>query len=750
MRNIIKFLILVVLCITPNVVQGQIQTIQYWFDTNFAERKTESVTPNQTIRISNLDVNGLSAGIHHAHIRAKDNNSWSIVHSQMFYKLEASDSGVEMSSYEYWVDDDFSKKQTGSLSGQVANIGELNVKSYAEGIHMLNIRTKDKLGRYSTVHSQMFLKLPENSSTGMKSYEYWVDDDFSNKKSGTVSGQVAQINDLNVDSYAEGIHMLHIRAKDEIGRYSVLHSQMFLKLAGDATNNEISLVEYWFDNDFDNRKSTTVSGKSAIINDGLDTKSLAEGFHTMFVRAKDKQNRWSIVHTQAFFVNNVIAEGTNKIDAYRYWYDNDYIDHKLVEIKEPVNPYELKEKWVLPVEFKQDENHAFHIQFRDLLGRWSAITTDSFKIVPLFSETEFAALKKFYEATAGDQWTNTLANDSIWDLSSISGVNEWKGLVIKDGKVIAINLPENNLTQSLPSEFVVDLPSLKTIDVSGNKIESLNDPLPKTIALNIKSQFFDQGMIEITQGENMIIPILAISRYTHSTGSFETNNRFDLNINGAYKTRITSADGNLTISKSYLSSLKKGDVLTLVQYNGDAVGTTYQYTVDEPVVHVESVSLDGDKSVYDNETIQLIATITPSNATNQNLNWSSSDPDVAEVSSTGLVSAKKQGFATITVVSEDGGKLATSSITVLASSGISENHGISGNIYPNPVKDFLIITGFMGKSARIFSASGQKVWEKEELEKEEQIDAQYWASGFYIVHIIDEGGSVSKYKLVKE
>ena len=66
------------------------------------------------------------------------------------------------------------------------------------------------------------------------------------------------------------------------------------------------------------------------------------------------------------------------------------------------------------------------------------------------------------------------------------------------------------------------------------------------------------------------------------------------------------------------------------------------------------------------KTQQLVATIAPSNATNKNVKWISSDTKIATVSSTGLVIAVKAGSAIITVISSDGAKKATSKITVKA------------------------------------------------------------------------------------
>ena len=65
-------------------------------------------------------------------------------------------------------------------------------------------------------------------------------------------------------------------------------------------------------------------------------------------------------------------------------------------------------------------------------------------------------------------------------------------------------------------------------------------------------------------------------------------------------------------------------------------------------------------------TQQLTATVSPSNATDKTVSWSTSNSSVATVSSTGLVTAVGAGSATITVTTTDGHKTATCAVTVTA------------------------------------------------------------------------------------
>lgn len=71
--------------------------------------------------------------------------------------------------------------------------------------------------------------------------------------------------------------------------------------------------------------------------------------------------------------------------------------------------------------------------------------------------------------------------------------------------------------------------------------------------------------------------------------------------------------------------------------------------------NIESIDV-GDSKI-------LTATITPDNATDQNITWNSSDDSIATVSSIGKITAKKSGIAEITATSSNG-KVSTIRISV--------------------------------------------------------------------------------------
>ncbi|MFR2848453.1 MAG: Ig-like domain-containing protein, partial [Hungatella hathewayi] len=75
-----------------------------------------------------------------------------------------------------------------------------------------------------------------------------------------------------------------------------------------------------------------------------------------------------------------------------------------------------------------------------------------------------------------------------------------------------------------------------------------------------------------------------------------------------------------------------------------------------------TLSVDGSQSLP--ETWQLTATVSPSDATDKSVTWSSDAPDVANVDDTGLVTAHSAGTATITVTTADGSQTDTCTVRV--------------------------------------------------------------------------------------
>jgi uncharacterized repeat protein (TIGR02543 family) len=122
----------------------------------------------------------------------------------------------------------------------------------------------------------------------------------------------------------------------------------------------------------------------------------------------------------------------------------------------------------------------------------------------------------------------------------------------------------------------------------------------------------------------------------------DVNGKVDAKAEGTAKITVTTADGGFT-----------SDCNVIVE------------AADPNAVTVTAVSLDKTTLVLTiggSET--LTPTVLPTNATNKNVSWASSNANVATVDNDGKVEAKATGTAIITVTTQNGGKTATCTVTV--------------------------------------------------------------------------------------
>lgn len=94
-------------------------------------------------------------------------------------------------------------------------------------------------------------------------------------------------------------------------------------------------------------------------------------------------------------------------------------------------------------------------------------------------------------------------------------------------------------------------------------------------------------------------------------------------------------------------------------------------------IPASSINLDKtDISIILGESYQLTATVLPNETTNKDVSWASSNPNVATVTSDGLVNATGLGTATIIAMTTDGSNLcATCTVTVINPSILGDVNG---------------------------------------------------------------------------
>ena len=247
-------------------------------------------------------------------------------------------------------------------------------------------------------------------------------------------------------------------------------------------------------------------------------------------------------------------------------------------------------------------------------------------LIEFIPDEEIAALRAIYQSTNGDSWTFP------WDINNPYSVGSWHGVYVYDGHVNAIDLRSNNLTGTLPANlgslpylyyfdvsnnkiagnlptnisgintysnlylelyfsgnnFTGSIPSCYNIqsgnnlwlDVSKNRLNSLETSLNKNkvVSLNIKNQEIWPSMaVQINPGMDAIISLPNICTYNHYAQNFSANNTFSVYLEEDNIGVATSQEGILIIPAIMLANAMPGAALTLIQSTGDAQGTKIRY-----------------------------------------------------------------------------------------------------------------------------------------------------------------------------
>ena len=189
--------------------------------------------------------------------------------------------------------------------------------------------------------------------------------------------------------------------------------------------------------------------------------------------------------------------------------------------------------------------------------------------------------------------------------------------------------------------------------------------------------------IEKVEGKKRIMRIDGKPKYIWSTAtSFEPGNtyrltvRFSSNVESMIFTYSSRPGGDVDAPAADVTFKINGKTTTIDLYTSGAGISEWddndiremlvQTEVEIPKVAVSGITLNNSTlSLTTGQNFTLQAMLSPSNATNKEVTWESSDAGVAAVSKDGVVTAKKAGKATIVAkAADESGKYASRVVTV--------------------------------------------------------------------------------------
>lgn len=129
-------------------------------------------------------------------------------------------------------------------------------------------------------------------------------------------------------------------------------------------------------------------------------------------------------------------------------------------------------------------------------------------------------------------------------------------------------------------------------------------------------------------------------------------------------TYATNPTGIVVVNNGVVTPIKNGSTVITVTCGSKTATCNVTVTGISTTVAVQSVSLNKNTTTINvGETETLVATISPTNATNQNVTWGTDAPNIATVTN-GVVEGKAVGTASISVETVDGSHTDTCNVTV--------------------------------------------------------------------------------------
>lgn len=218
----------------------------------------------------------------------------------------------------------------------------------------------------------------------------------------------------------------------------------------------------------------------------------------------------------------------------------------------------------------------------------------------------------------------------------------------------------NSVTWTSTNEGIITVNNgLVTAKSVGTAYISVTDGVGSdTCKINVINNFVPVSNISLSKNEDTI----KVGETKKIGASILPNNATNKTISySSMNTAIAKVDtsGNVTgvaVGSTYISLVAESKS---VLYKIDVVNPPKD-------IKLSSISIPGTYELTEGGTGKLTVTYSPSNATNKNITWKSSNNGIVTVDSGGNLKAIAPGSATITATSKDGNHVATSKITVNA------------------------------------------------------------------------------------
>ena len=181
---------------------------------------------------------------------------------------------------------------------------------------------------------------------------------------------------MSFESLSEGVHLLSLRAQDDVGHWSQTLSRP-IYVVDKMEAQQPAVIEYFFDEDPGYGQGRTLDqlnlGDNLL---SLDISGIESGVHVLSLRSQDVAGRWSSTLSRPVYV----VKPAGEVVAVEYFFDADPGCGNGISVKLPSDlsaPFAID----IPVDMLSMGTHVFSIRSKDSNGQWSSVRSEEIEVV---------------------------------------------------------------------------------------------------------------------------------------------------------------------------------------------------------------------------------------------------------------------------------------------------------------------------------------------------------------------------------
>ncbi len=276
-----------------------------------------------------------------------------------------------------------------------------------------------------------------------------------------------------------------------------------------------------------------------------------------------------------------------------------------------------------------------------------------------------------------DSVISVISTDSNDSISSFSNYGPLKDISAPGGNIVSTYFTGGYASlsgTSMASPVVAGVVALilsANPDLTVDEVKNIIYLTADDLGANGKDDYYGWGRINAEAAVRMALDMIYKMGLDQETATVELDRTITLSPvyypSTATNKNVTWSSDNEAVATVDASGNVTGESLGTATITVTAEDGGYQATCEVTVnpVSVTGITLDKETSeIIIGSSDTLIATVSPADAANQNITWSSSDEGVATVTD-GLVESVSVGTTTITVTTEDGNHTDTCAVTVV-------------------------------------------------------------------------------------